>query len=338
MAIIERTYGKETNTVIDEVLISSDSHVIEPEGLWKKQLPKAFQERAPDFGGQRPNDTPGGAQDKNKRVSEMAADGVSAEVLYPTHGLGVLEPRRSRAGGGLLPGLQRLAHRLLQRRARPAGSASLCCRCTTSMTPSRSWSAAARPACTAPSSGRYRQQSCRLPRIALRQASGPPPRIIDLPVNLHILSGHGYSQAVLGLGDRCNRADHRRVESPATASTRSWSSRLTALYDLIFSGVLERYPRLKVVLVENEIGWIPFLLEQWDYYFKRHGAKREGPGHQAAPQRVLPRPDLRHVLQRRRRRPHLVLVGRRQLHVVQRLPARQLDLAQFSSGCRAGLR
>ena len=36
MAIIERTYGKENNAVINEVLISSDSHVIEPEGLWQK--------------------------------------------------------------------------------------------------------------------------------------------------------------------------------------------------------------------------------------------------------------------------------------------------------------
>jgi hypothetical protein len=80
MAIIERTYGRESKTVIDEVLISSDSHVIEPAGLWQKQLPKAFQDRAPDFGGQRPNDTPGGAQDKNKRVAEMSADGVSAEA------------------------------------------------------------------------------------------------------------------------------------------------------------------------------------------------------------------------------------------------------------------
>ena len=87
MAFLERTYAKETNAVINEVLISSDSHVIEPAGLWQKNLPKAFQNRAPDYGGQRPNDTPGGAQDKNKRVSEMAADGVSAEVLYPTHGL-----------------------------------------------------------------------------------------------------------------------------------------------------------------------------------------------------------------------------------------------------------
>jgi hypothetical protein len=31
------------------------------------------------------------------------------------------------------------------------------------------------------------------------------------------------------------------------------------------------------VLVENELGWIRFVLEQWDYYLKRHGAKREGP-------------------------------------------------------------
>ena len=36
MAIIERTYGKESNAVINEVLISSDSHVIEPAGLWQK--------------------------------------------------------------------------------------------------------------------------------------------------------------------------------------------------------------------------------------------------------------------------------------------------------------
>ena len=46
MAFLERTYGKTTNPVINEVLISSDSHVIEPAGLWQKNLPKAFQDRA----------------------------------------------------------------------------------------------------------------------------------------------------------------------------------------------------------------------------------------------------------------------------------------------------
>ena len=80
MGIIERTYGKETNAVVNELLISSDTHVIEPAGLWQKQLPKAFQNRAPDYGGQRPNDTPGGAQDKNQcRRRE------SARVISPRH-------------------------------------------------------------------------------------------------------------------------------------------------------------------------------------------------------------------------------------------------------------
>src|SRR6476620_7898841 len=86
MPFLERTYGKQNHASIKEVLISSDSHVIEPAGLWQKELPKQFQNR-PDYGGQRPNDVPGGAQDKNKRLTEMAADGVSGEVLYPTHGL-----------------------------------------------------------------------------------------------------------------------------------------------------------------------------------------------------------------------------------------------------------
>ena len=37
----------------------------------------------------------------------------------------------------------------------------------------------------------------------------------------------------------------------------------------IFYGILDRYPQLKLVIVENEIGWIPFFLQQWDYYYRR---------------------------------------------------------------------
>ncbi len=32
---------------------------------------------------------------------------------------------------------------------------------------------------------------------------------------------------------------------------------------------LERYPRLKFEVVENEIGWMPFVVDQWDKYFRR---------------------------------------------------------------------
>jgi len=42
-----------------------------------------------------------------------------------------------------------------------------------------------------------------------------------------------------------------------------------ALSDIILTGALERYPRLKVVLVENEMSWIPFYLAQYDKYLSR---------------------------------------------------------------------
>ena len=270
MAIIERTYGKETKAVINELLISSDSHVIEPAGLWQKQLPKAFQDRAPDWGGQRPNDVPGGAQDGNKRVSEMAADGVSAEVLYPTHGLKCLS----------------LDNHELE---------AACCRVYNDWLIDYCSAAPERLIGIAMLSmydidGAVKElERCR--KAGMRGSviwQVPPPDLpfssshydkfwaasqdLEMPVNLHILSGHGYSRSrSFGLGDTATgmTAEHNSVNSKLAQSVDS-------LYDLIYSGVLERFRKLKVVLVENELGWIPFVLEQWDYYFKRFGAKREG--------------------------------------------------------------
>jgi len=37
------------------------------------------------------------------------------------------------------------------------------------------------------------------------------------------------------------------------------------LVALVFSGVLERHPRIRVVLGESSIGWVPFVLERMDY-------------------------------------------------------------------------
>ncbi|MBT7527722.1 MAG: amidohydrolase family protein [Rhodospirillales bacterium] len=44
----------------------------------------------------------------------------------------------------------------------------------------------------------------------------------------------------------------------------------TTVYDMIFSGVFERHPKLKTVIVEGEIGWAPFVFQQWDYYYMRN--------------------------------------------------------------------
>jgi predicted TIM-barrel fold metal-dependent hydrolase len=40
--------------------------------------------------------------------------------------------------------------------------------------------------------------------------------------------------------------------------------------DLLFSGVLQRHPKLKIVLAEGGIGWIPYILERCDYSWERH--------------------------------------------------------------------
>jgi uncharacterized protein len=83
---------------------------------------------------------------------------------------------------------------------------------------------------------------------------------LDLPVHLHILTGFGASmnrQTSHGINRyRIGVQQTREIED--------------ALFDMIFSGVLERYPRLKVVSVENEVGWIPFWLDKCDKAYKRH--------------------------------------------------------------------
>ena len=70
-----------------EMLISADSHVMEPHDLWTNALASQFGDPAPTFPppkvGVGFQAHPGG-QDPNARIKEMAIDGVSAEVLYPT--------------------------------------------------------------------------------------------------------------------------------------------------------------------------------------------------------------------------------------------------------------
>jgi predicted TIM-barrel fold metal-dependent hydrolase len=49
----------------------------------------------------------------------------------------------------------------------------------------------------------------------------------------------------------------------------------TALSDLIFAGAFVRYPHLRVVAAEFELGWIPFFLDRLDYTYTQR-RRREG--------------------------------------------------------------
>jgi uncharacterized protein len=57
----------------------------------------------------------------------------------------------------------------------------------------------------------------------------------------------------------------------AALSTLAQMGNLVCIVNLISSGLLDRFPRLKFVSVESGIGWLPFMLESLDYQFVENG-------------------------------------------------------------------
>ena len=263
----------------EEILISADSHVTEPGDLWEKRLPAGLRDRAPKFGapastrrGRPPihlnsereaelepvkNEDRRGGWDPLERLKEMAIDGVSGEVLYPSRGgkLFYIEDAR----------LQEACARIYNDWLIDFCAAA----------PDRLLGVGIIAAYDMDHAvgelTRCREQGLRgatiwqLPPPSLPFTSDHYERFwaaaqdLQMSVSLHILTGHksngfqsyrGLDAYRFGINGKTEEITH-------------------ALLDIILSGVLERFPRLTLVVVENEIGWIPFWLEQCDKYFER---------------------------------------------------------------------
>jgi uncharacterized protein len=246
-----------------EVLISADSHVMEPHDLWSKALSAHFGDKAPAF---KPLPVGEGLQfhagghDPHERIKEMAEDGVRAEVLYPSLGLGLF-------------GLQEAA---LQQAVFHVYNDWLIEYCQVS--PDRLVGVAAISMYEiGPAIEELRR--CRAAGLRGAMIWGVPPADLpfssdhyepfwaaaaelDMPVSLHILTGHDSTKRQFQMGD----IDHYRI---------SVNDKLTnvtnALFEILFYGVLHRHPNLRIVIVEHEIGWMPFLIQQWDWYREKYG-------------------------------------------------------------------
>ena len=222
-------------------------------------MPAALKERGPKFpprqaAGQKP-----GGSDSKVRLEEMAVDGVTAEVLYPTLGLRLYAMKDAEAQEACF----QIANDWLMEYCQVAPDRLV----------------------GIPMISMYNIKNAikELERCKKGGMKGaliwqvPPENLsfttdyyepfwesaqdLNMPVNLHILTGFNYSQ---NLGIEAYRASVNLKLADAA----------NALFDIVFSGVLDRFPRLKIVLVENEIGWIPFFTHEWDKYYIRHSPRR----------------------------------------------------------------
>jgi predicted TIM-barrel fold metal-dependent hydrolase len=92
-----------------------------------------------------------------------------------------------------------------------------------------------------------------------------------LPVNFHI----GASETSFNMFGRAawDSMGMRRRLALGSASLFMENSRVIG--NLLFSGILERYPKVRCVSVESGIGWIPFMLEALDYEWGETGSADE---------------------------------------------------------------
>lgn len=95
---------------------------------------------------------------------------------------------------------------------------------------------------------------------------------LDLPISFHIGSGDMAEGLV-----KTRVATYGRMAAFTELAVDIFLRNGLQLNDLLMSGVLARYPKIKFVSVESGIGWIPFVLEAMDYQFKGNSVAEEHP-------------------------------------------------------------
>jgi predicted TIM-barrel fold metal-dependent hydrolase len=273
---------------MSQALISADSHVLEPVNLWPERIDRRFRDRAPHvvsepdrdvfvceelrpfpvsslgvagvdpreygkrmfsgYAGLRPS-----GWDPVERLRDQTQDGVGGEVLYPSLGM----PLYGLSDGALRAACFRVYNDWL---AEFCGHA-----------PQRLAGIALIPMDDV---GGAVAELQRAARLGLRGGLiwGVPPeerrydqdeweplwacaQDLDLPLSLHILTGArgmGVSRSIMWDYPFLPHALERTIG------------------DLIFGAVLERFPRLRLVSAENDIGWIGHFLQRMDHSWEKY--------------------------------------------------------------------
>ena len=238
---------------IPKFMISADSHATEPEAIWKR-MPQVLRDGLPLFIGRRKR--PEGASDPKARIVDMDKDGVSAEVMYPDTGLGIFAAKPE-----------------VQEAAFPIYNDWLAEYC--SYSPKRLFGITAVSCYDIDKAIREMHRGHDLGLHGVMVWEVPDPKLPFLsshyeklwaaaaelgePLNIHILTGFNWQ--IHRVTDVTERG--RGVVNHTINDT------VNALFDFIWGGIFERHPKLKLGLIESEIGFLPFFLQQWDFYYHR---------------------------------------------------------------------
>jgi predicted TIM-barrel fold metal-dependent hydrolase len=92
---------------------------------------------------------------------------------------------------------------------------------------------------------------------------------LELPVHFHI----GASLTTMTYFDTYPWPSHDDDTKLAIGGTLLFIGNARVVVNVICSGMLERFPELKIVSVESGAGWIPFILEALDYEMAENAPK-----------------------------------------------------------------
>jgi len=278
------------------LILSSDSHVFEPPDLWTTRIDRAFRHRAPRMlridgtdqlvveedqvlsgiglisnagarfeapetisGLGRFEDVHPGGYDPQQHLADMRLDGVAGEVLYPSQGLFYFKV----ADSGLMSAIFRayndwLADFCRTDPTRLKGIAMINLddvgEGTKELERAATRGFAGAMITEYPLEHRRYDQPEYEPFWAAAQA-------LAMPLSLHTATRR--QGKIRGAGEKTLR-------DATSRSTKAFYP-ATSLCDMIFSGVFERYPTLRLAIVEFELAWAPHLLSTMDYtYRERH--------------------------------------------------------------------
>ena len=268
-------------------LISADSHVNEPGDLWTTRVAKRFVDRAPriesfdlgdawvlegvadpiNFGmnacaGLAPEAMTGwkrfgeirrGGYDPSARLEEMDADGVDAEVLYPT-------PRLSQAVFAYADAEFHLA--LV--RAYNDWLAEY-----TAYAPDRFGGLALLPNRGADGAVAETHRMLGLPGIrGVMMGCYPNGTLSVTPEDDAVFGALAEARIPLCIHVSLTQAMPSAHRAPLPGYGRFFDAP-NRIVELIFAGVFDRFPDLSIVIAEVDCGWVPYFKEQIDNNYRR---------------------------------------------------------------------